>query len=733
MNYNILKQDTLIITPFKHSFLSYIEKNKLLLNIKFMTLDEFIKLVFFDYDEKTIYYIMKNYNIGYYSSLEYIKSLYFCNKDIDNDKIKFLNELKDKLIKNNLLKFNKIDYKNIIVYGYDYIDSYYKEEFKKYNVEYINYDYKNYEINTVHRLNNIYDEVMFLSERIIDLINKGININNIKILNVNDEYEKEIRKVFYLNNIPLEDIKIYLYELPIIKEYLNTMDLSIFKDKDEVYVKLIDILNKYSWIDDLSKVKELIIEDLKKTSINKTYENEIKFVDINDINEDDYVFLINYHTNIPRIYTDSDYLDDKLKEKLCVDTSNIKNYNTRLELINKLKNIKNLTISCNKEEYMSNLLDDIEIKTYENNYSYSNKSNIYNLGIMLDEYYKYGTILPGLNKLYENYKNYKSYDNKYKDIDNNELRNYLNNKLLLSYTKLDSYYRCGFKYYINYVLKLDKYEETFKIFLGNISHYILSKCFLDNFDFEYEFNRYIEESNNNFSNKEKFFINKLKKELIFIIDTIKEQNKNISLNKTLYEKKICINNGNKTFEGIIDKLIYDDNNMAIIDYKTGNTIISLDDIEYGIGMQLPIYVYLSKNYFKDKNIAGFYLQHILNNNSVNKDISDKKNSLKLEGYSNSDINILEKLDCNYMDSNLIKGLKTTKNGFSAYSKILNNEEIENLRKISEDKINKCFDDVLNGKFNINPKIINGENVSCNYCKYKDLCYKTEKDNIYIER
>ena len=53
-----------------------------------------------------------------------------------------------------------------------------------------------------------------------------------------------------------------------------------------------------------------------------------------------------------------------------------------------------------------------------------------------------------------------------------------------------------------------------------------------------------------------------------------------------------------------------------------------------------------------------------------------------------------------MDSNLIKGLKTTKNGFSAYSKILNNEEIENLRKISEDKINKCFDDILNGNISM---------------------------------
>ena len=159
MNYNILKQDTLVVTPFKHNFLSYMEKNKLLLNIKFMTLDEFIKTVFFDYDEQTIYYIMKNYNIGYYSSLEYIKSLYFINKNIDNNKVKFLYKLKQDLNSQNLLKYNKINYKNIIIYGYDYIDNYYKEALKNYNIEYIKYDYKTYEVNKVYRLNTIYDEV----------------------------------------------------------------------------------------------------------------------------------------------------------------------------------------------------------------------------------------------------------------------------------------------------------------------------------------------------------------------------------------------------------------------------------------------------------------------------------------------------------------------------------------------------------------------------------------------
>ena len=734
MRYDILEDNTLIVTPYKYKFLSYITDNKILKNIKFMNLDEFIKIVFFDYDEETIYYLMKNYNISYYSSLEYIKSLYFCNKKINNEKINFLLKIKQKLNDNNLLKYKKINYKNIIIYGYDYIDNYYKEEFKKYNVKYINYDYKINEIKKVYQLDNIYQEVLFVSEQIMELLNNGIDINKIKLLNLNNEYRKEIRKVFGLNSIPFEDIKIYLYELPIIKEYLKDMNINVFKTKDEIYEKLVNILNKYMWSSNLFDVKELIIEDLKKESINDSYINEIKEVNIDDINEDDYVFLLNYHSDsIPYLYTDIDYIDDKLKEKLGIDTSYIKNKYTKLELINKLKNISNLTISCNKQSYISNLLDDIEVVEYNNKYIYSLKSNNYNLGRMLDIYYKYGNIDSSLNKLYnDSYKNYKSYDNKYKKMNKDILKKYINNKLLLSYTKIESYFECNFKYYVNYILKIDKSEETFKIYLGKITHYILSKCFNNDFDFNKEFDKYLQDNKRDFNNKEKFFLHKLKQELIFIINVLKEQKKYTSLKDALYEQNVVIEKGNKVFEGVIDKLLYDDKDMSIIDYKTGSAQINMKNIKYGIGMQLPIYIYLSKYYFKDKNIAGFYLQQVLNNGSVNSTIQDKKNGLKLQGYSNSNIDILEKMDNSYENSELIKSLKVTNNGFSSYSKLISNQQIEELRNLSENKIEECFNSIFDCNFNINPKIIDNDNISCNHCKYKDLCFKTPKDEVYIE-
>ena len=46
-------------------------------NIKFMSIDTFIKRVTFDFDEKTIYNLMKKYNYNYSTSLVYLDNLYY--------------------------------------------------------------------------------------------------------------------------------------------------------------------------------------------------------------------------------------------------------------------------------------------------------------------------------------------------------------------------------------------------------------------------------------------------------------------------------------------------------------------------------------------------------------------------------------------------------------------------------------------------------------------------------
>jgi ATP-dependent helicase/DNAse subunit B len=63
---------------------------------------------------------------------------------------------------------------------------------------------------------------------------------------------------------------------------------------------------------------------------------------------------------------------------------------------------------------------------------------------------------------------------------------------------------------------------------------------------------------------------------------------------------------------------------------------------------------------------------------------------------------------------------------------LNKETINKIIDLTDKKIDEASNNILNSKFDINPKIIGDNNVSCEFCKYKDLCYKTEDDYIYLK-
>ena len=206
--------------------------------------------------------------------------------------------------------------------------------------------------------------------------------------------------------------------------------------------------------------------------------------------------------------------------------------------------------------------------------------------------------------------------------------------------------------------------------------------------------------------------------------------------KTYYEEKIEIDKSredmNIIFKGFVDKLMTNEkeDTVAIIDYKTGNPDLNLNHIIYGLDLQLPVYIYLAKEKFPQAQIAGFYLQKILNN-EISKDYKHtyenlKEEKLKLQGYSNSDITTLEKFDTTYNESKMIKGMRTTTKGLAS-KKVLNHEQIDQLENITEQKIEESIDNILKANFSINPKRVGMNNLGCKYCKFKDICFVTEKN------
>ena len=136
-------------------------------------------------------------------------------------------------------------------------------------------------------------------------------------------------------------------------------------------------------------------------------------------------------------------------------------------------------------------------------------------------------------------------------------------------------------------------------------------------------------------------------------------------------------------------------------------------------------------------IGGFYLQKILlpkiKYDAKKNYETQKKENLKLQGYSNPNKEILELVDNEYKNSHIIAGLKEKKDGdFYHTSKLLDEETVTKMSELIEKNITDCIKNIEEANFKINPKVVdNKENVSCKFCPYKDICYHTSKDITYV--
>lgn len=769
MNLEDFNNKILIINDYaKNTLLKKINK---LLNIKIITLSELKKNYIYDYDYKSVLYVSNKYNCIPSIARKYIENTYYINNEYKSRKIELLTKIKNDLEENNLLIKNNLyrkflNNKDIVLYNLKYVDKYYLniiEELSSTNNIITYNEEKETSIKKIYRCNNSEEEISFVCSKICELIKSGVDINNIKLTNVKSDYTYIIRKTFKLFNIPIniksdESIKSTM----IVKKFkeLYNENISEVMDKisdfitnnyeKDIYKSILNIVNKYS-DSNYMDVKEILFDDIDNIKIKRDeLKNAVNIIDFKSdlISDNDYVFLINFNEGIiPINHKDEDYLNDIEKNNLGIDTSFTLNEKETNEVIETIKTTNNLILTYseynqNNKIYVSSAYSSDILEEEKVNLNFNNSNNYNKLRLLSekDDNNKYGTLSSDLLTLSAHYKDepYLTYNNKYKKISNNKLKNYLNKGLTLSYSSMNTFYQCSFRYYLDNILRVNKYEERFDAVLGSIFHEILSECFInDDYDVIINYEKLISESTYPFNESEKFFLENLKNELLLIIDTIKEQLKYTSLKQSMYEKEIKIDISSDvkvTFKGFVDKILYDEFNgekiVVIIDYKTGNPLLNINNSIYGLDMQLPVYIYLIKNEIKNVRIGGFYLQKILSNVS---NIQKRKESLKLQGYSNEDIDILEKVDSSYENSCVIKSLRTTQNGFYSYSKIINDEQIDTLYNIVESKVKEARDKILNTEFDINPKEMDDKNIGCKFCKYKDICYMTSRDIVKLKK
>ena len=751
------ENDTLVICPnsYKKKLLASFYNEKKIINVSFMTIEEYKKNYFFDYDYKAIKYLMDKHGYSVNNAKEIIENIYYVeDKEYGIQKLDDLVKYKKELIQNNLLIFNKLfnkylNNKKVLVYGYGQLDEFNSKLFS--NV--VEYDYINKQYD-IYEFSDIEKEVEYIYNTIFDLLNKGVDINKIYLLNVADEYQNYLKRFNTYYDFKIENKKTNsLYAtifgqdfLNKIKDNVSRVDLynGLLESKNEYSNKLINIINKY--IDtNLIDVYDFIVEDLKNISIDDKLINVVKCVDLyQEFNDDEYVFILGFNDSVPVIKKDNEYLTDNIRKIVGMSTIEEENKLIKRNTVNYLSNIKNLYLSyCLstpfKEHNKQIILSNVNYLNVVNDNKHSDSLNKNKYNEKLDNLNKYGIKANDLNKLYASYdtNEFNSYDNSYKQFDI-DLK-----KVSLSYSSMNSYYQCSFAYYLNSILRIDPFDSNFNNEIGTIAHdtlrLLLSK---QESDFDCAWDKTIKKNEIIFvDEKDMFFSSKIKEEIRKDYQIILDQNSHNNF-RASYEKNIDIKvNENISFNGKIDKLLEHNNNLVIVDYKTDNTKISTELFEYGLSLQLPSYVYLVKRSgeYKNSRIIGYYLQHLIKDDNKYNDKKDKDEikveSMKLDGFTNSDVNLMDLLDGGLKEngsSYIVKSLSVKKDGqlsAAALNTLKSDEEIDELVNLVEDKIINAGNKILDNQFNINPKLYDDKNLSCTYCNFKDICYRRNKDYV----
>ena len=754
MNFKFTDNSIYIVpNSLKLKLLEILSNSNKIYNITFISLEELEKHYFFDIKDEAILYLLDKTNENIDVLRLMLRNLYKINltKEYRESKLNNLKDLYYDLLENDYLIFDRgykeyLLTKNIFILGYSILDTYQKKMLDAINTNYLNIT-STLSIDTVYKYHSMKDEVISTALKIRELNSKGINYNKIYLAGIDNSYTYLLKTIFSMFDIP-----IYLKptnkltSIISIKKYLKDKDIDNIKDIN-LKAKVMKITDNLSYAKN-SKYYDILLKDkLENTSI-----DGIELIDsvkvLNEaleipylIKDDEYLFVLGFNQNfLPKIYKDEDYLSDNLKTKCNLNTSFVKNKLSKENLTKVLGTIKNLTISykltsLTSEYAKSSLLNELNLKEVEDidyKYNYSNKFNNYRLSSVLDIYYKYHEKDKDFLFLTTNVdtSKYTSFNHKFKGI-NRKITPYS-----LSYSNLDDLAKCPFKYYLKYILKLDSFDDNFNTKIGNIFHSVLKDSYNTNFSFTDSLNKAL--NNNPLDKREMVLFERLKKELEDIITYNKKMEKRSFLTDFYGEKRLEIPLSEKaTLKGFIDKILFktfhDKTYYAIFDYKTGSATLNLDYLDEGLYLQLPLYIYLinKSNLFSNPTFVGFFYQYLLQNY---KDKEEQLKNLKLVGYTTNNQVILSYLDEDYETDSFVKSLGVKKDGeLSSRSKVLSDNEVEDIMTSINKALDKSLNIIDNNKFDIAPKVINNKNISCLFCPFKEVCFVSPSDYVYLSK
>lgn len=582
----------------------------------------------------------------------------------------------------------------------------------------------------IYKFDYFLDEIEASIEYILKQLDSGVDINTIHLF-MPSEYQMAFKQIASVYNLPIEsgnEFKLFSHPngRDAYEQFIEKGTIDFERINPLLIDAILDIVNKYVIYNNISDYKMLIKDDFKNKTVNLASNGGLKInTKINSLysecqfEADHFVLLGNYQDGLITYHKDIELISDEYRTNIL--NTNQKNNNEDYLLHNIVTNAKNLfisfsTIISDKGVMAANNVSNLnvvkceplaiskfskkhdELKFARSNYlkqTYNVKSDRYN---KLSKYYiaeQKTNTFAGVNRSYDN--------------------------MVLSYTSINDYAKCGYKFYLSHVLRIKngKFDNR-KMIFGNIVHSVLEKINLvDSVD---SISKEIIESYKvqelDISAVDLIYINKYAMFLEQLVIEIKQEELEANFSQVLRENKFEMDiNDNVKLIGAIDKVMInmEANNLfvEIYDYKTGSITINMNDIEFGLNMQNLIYFLLIRNYYKyedgEEVLLGTFQQQV------------KYKQL----YDNQ----------THLDNQQIKGysLKKNKNVIKRSEKVITTAEIDEKLVEVERQIKRVVDEVEKNNFEINPKIVDGKNISCGFCPYISICNVKHENKVYLNR
>lgn len=285
-----------------------------------------------------------------------------------------------------------------------------------------------------------------------------------------------------------------------------------------------------------------------------------------------------------------------------------------------------------------------------------------------------------------------------------------------SFTALETYAKCPYMYYLQYILGLRDDSHSFPALQGTYFHAIFEEIGRHGYDTSFfesgkqEAERIIGEAGESFSHSERLILSFTEEEARASAGNYA---KRLRLFELRPEIKLEADLGGRKLYGRSDLVGEVGDEVFVVDYKTSgwNHRFELAKIPLGLSMQLPLYSLMASSTL-GKEVYGAFIASIKCNIKDHAEVADSPAAL--EGFVKADPSLLEKFDPDLeIISHSAKG--EVKGAFDA-------ESIKRIIEQAKEKAEQEMKAIEASKFPISPiKVKSGED-GCKYCSFAGICH-----------